>query len=300
MSGPGPAWAAPYIEELGGLSAPGEGKRGRAELVFERDTAGRTFLSRQYVEYPFHVTRPFYVDEEWPELATLYLQSVSGGLFQGDRLSLRLRMGEGAAAHVTSQSATKVHSMEQGAAYQLFELEVLSGGYLEYLPDPLILFPRARLASTVSLVCAEGATAVLSDSFLSHDPAGGSLPAFDFFGSETAIRRPGGELIALDRFCIEHPGEESGNPALAGGYAAQGAIYVVGDRHPADELAEGLRRALAQAPEAYGGASTLPGGAGAWMRVLAPDGGVLRSALQGGCAAARELAAGRPFVLRRK
>ena len=39
---------------------------------------------------PFHVTRPFYLDAQRPDLATLYLQSSSGGVYGGDDLSLTL------------------------------------------------------------------------------------------------------------------------------------------------------------------------------------------------------------------
>jgi urease accessory protein len=41
---------------------------------------GRTVLVHQHVPYPFHVTRAFHLDPSRPDLATLYLQSASGGL----------------------------------------------------------------------------------------------------------------------------------------------------------------------------------------------------------------------------
>jgi urease accessory protein len=71
---------------------------------------GRTALLHQHVPYPFHITRPFHLHPASPELATLYLQSASGGLYAGDDLSLALHVGQGAAAHVTTQSATIVHA----------------------------------------------------------------------------------------------------------------------------------------------------------------------------------------------
>ena len=66
-------------------------------------------LLRQHVPYPFHVTRPFYLDAQRPDLATLYLQSSSGGVYGGDDLSLTLDIRAGAAAQVTTQAATIVH-----------------------------------------------------------------------------------------------------------------------------------------------------------------------------------------------
>ncbi len=84
-----PAWSEPLIRRHGGAAgSAGAGKTGSAELAFARAGDGRTYLASQYFEYPFHVTRPFYLDDDWPELATLYLQSASVGVFKGDRLSL--------------------------------------------------------------------------------------------------------------------------------------------------------------------------------------------------------------------
>ncbi|MCZ6720785.1 MAG: urease accessory protein UreD [Proteobacteria bacterium] len=275
-------------------------KEGRAAFTFARRPEGASYLARQHAEYPFHVTRAFHLDEDWPEMATLYLQSVSGGLFQGDRLRLSLSVEEGAACHVTTQAATKVHSMERGEARLAVAIEVGAQAHLEYLSDPLILFPRARVASTIALKVAEDATAILADSFLYHDPAGGALPAFDSYESEIAIRGRDGELLALDRFCIEHPEATHANPALAGGHIAQGAVYVASRSRPGGELAEGLRSALEGVAELDWGASTLPNDAGAWARLLAPEGDALRKGLDAAVAAARAMTAGKGYTTRRK
>ena len=52
---------------------------------------------------------PFYLDRECPEIATLYLQSASGGLYRGDDVALSIVAGPHAAAHVTTQASTLVH-----------------------------------------------------------------------------------------------------------------------------------------------------------------------------------------------
>src|SRR5204862_28241 len=77
---------------------------------------GRTFISRQYFAYPFHVCRPFYHDAALPGLATLYVQSCSGGLYENDRLMVDLEAAPLTEAHVTSQASTIVHGMNGGTA----------------------------------------------------------------------------------------------------------------------------------------------------------------------------------------
>src|SRR4030081_4152773 len=84
------------------------GREAKALLVAEL-AGGRTVLRRQHVGYPFHVTRLFQLDRMRPDLATLYLQSASGGLYAADRLSLDLVVGAGSALNLTTQASTVVH-----------------------------------------------------------------------------------------------------------------------------------------------------------------------------------------------
>ena len=57
------------------------------DLAFARDATGRSYLGRQYVGYPVHVGRALHVDGSAPDLCVVYLQSVSGGLFEHERLA---------------------------------------------------------------------------------------------------------------------------------------------------------------------------------------------------------------------
>ena len=53
-------------------------------------------------------------------------------------MALEIEVGKNAQAHVTTQSATKVHMMNANYASQLQDIVVEEGGYLEYMPDQLI------------------------------------------------------------------------------------------------------------------------------------------------------------------
>ena len=65
---------------------PNEGPRRRSAFAPRPD--GQSYISRQRVGYPFHITRPFYFDEAPAGALTLYLQSVSGGIYQGEDLRM--------------------------------------------------------------------------------------------------------------------------------------------------------------------------------------------------------------------
>lgn len=170
-------------------------RRITARLGF-RHLGGRTFLGDQFTPHPFHITRPFALDGDPPGFATLYLQSSSGGLYGDDDLALEVVSDPGARLHLTTQAATVVHAGRGGTTRQRMRIHVEQGAFVEYLPDPLILFPQARFAGTLELFLAPGAQAIVSDSFLVHDPDAAGA-GFDRFDSRVAIHA-GGRAIHID------------------------------------------------------------------------------------------------------
>ena len=141
--------------------------------------------------------------ETIPGLATLYVQSCSGGIYEDDRLDLTLATAaQGAEAHVSTQAATVVHSMPSGSASQRMRIQCEGGSYLEYLPDPQILFPGSRFRSEVVVRLSGNAVALVSDSFLTHDPAGRD-GMFSAYGSEIVIEDDTGKALAIDRLKVD-------------------------------------------------------------------------------------------------
>jgi urease accessory protein len=262
------------------LPADAAGHRGAARLRFVVDPEGRTFLASHFATYPHHVTRAFYLDRAGPHAATVYLQTLSGGLTQDDRVALQISTEGDAVAHVTTQAATKVHSMERGYASQLADFDVQSNSHLEYIADPTICFPHSRLVSRTNLCVAAEASAILAESYIWHDPTGGDPLAFDTLVLETAIRRPGGILLALDRSRLTAaPHGLSGNPALLGPYCAFGIVFAIGRDCSEPVSMAALRAGLTGLKDVYAGVSVLPGGIGLCTRVLAADGAALRAAM---------------------
>ena len=279
---------------------PNEGPQ--AALRFARAPDGRSYIARQRVGYPFHITRPFYLDDVPAGALTLYLQSVSGGIYQGEDLHMTCAAGAGSAAHVTTQAATIVHRMPRAPARQTVVLEAAEGAVLEYLPDPLIMFPGARLASVLEIEAHADATVIASESFAHHDP-GGEDRRFDRFEGEMRIREPGGRLLALERYGVagQRLAPDAGQIAR---WPAQGSFVVVhrGDeRGPErDSILAALRDALAPTESLYGGASALPNEAGVGVRLLARDGAALRRGLEAAWHAVRRALYGTPPARRRK
>ncbi len=271
----------------------------RLDLTFAADAERRTFLLRQYASYPFHVCRAQYQDENRPGLATLYIQSCSGGIYEDDRLDLSLSLAEHAEAHVSTQSATVVHTMPAGSASQSVRIQCEPGSYLEYLPDPQILFPDSRCRSEICVRLEGNAVALVSDAFLQHDPAGQN-GRFGAYQSSIAIESAAGAVLAIDRLKVEGDAFRHRCPGVAGSFLAQGTLIVAGLEIRWRELLGEVRTIKPDRTAATIGASQLPNSAGVLVRVLAADGAALKQALHEVWCAARTVLKGARPAARRK
>lgn len=261
-----------------------------AELQF-KTFAGRTHLARQFTPHPFHITRPFYHDGDPEGMATLYLQSSSGGVYSGDDLSLDIRVESTARAHVTTQASTIVHDARgREGVTQKVSLNVAEGARLDYLPDPAILMTGAKLSNRVTATIGKNARAILGDAQLSHDPQGSARP-FAWFENEVEILGPEG-IRLLDRF------ELSGVdwPLRTGGFACSGMVIVVGCPSASADM---LREADAL-PGVYAGVSVFEDRNIALIRFLASDGVALSKVMKATWRAAATAMDGTPPAERRK
>ena len=273
---------------------------GRLDLAFAADGDSRTYVQRQYASYPFHVCRVHYHDKDHPGLATLYVQSCSGGIYEDDRLDLTLATTtQGAEAHVSTQAATVVHSMPSGSASQRMRIQCEGGSYLEYLPDAQILFPGSRFRSEVVVTLSGNAVALVSDSFLTHDPAGRD-GMFSAYGSEIVIEDDTGKALAIDRLKVDGQAFRDSCPGISGRFAAQGTMIVAGLDFSASDAAGELHKIRLDRDVAVIGSSLLPNSAGMLVRVLAADGAALKLALHQAWCAARVILKGSMPVERRK
>lgn len=269
------------------------------QLQFAPAPDARTYISHQFGRYPFHICRAQYLDVEPADMATVYLQSSAGGIFADDRLSTSLHVLPGAKAHVTSQASTVVHRMDLGDAVHTVDIRAEGDGFLEYMPDPMILFPNATLSSCVNVSKDPESTVVLTDAYLAHDPAGGD-EVFDCLHNEIRIEDLGGSLLCLDRNVFSggvFTGERVG---VTGCHGVQGTFVVLNGTVSREPLCNALRDGLQAHSGVYAGVSELPNGSGVWARLLAQEAVVLRAALNDLWRTARKMLLGSYPGTRRK
>ncbi|WUH78994.1 urease accessory protein UreD [Streptomyces sp. NBC_00435] len=263
-----------------GVGRPG--KVGLLELGFER-AGGRTELVRHYQKSPLQIMRPLYFDPHRPDLPITFLMSTGGGIIQADRLRTDLSFGPGASGHITTQAATKVYRMEHDYAVAQTFLTAGPHAYVEYLPDPVIPYVDSRFYQRTVITADPTATVLVSETVLSGRLARGERDAYAVFASDFELRRPGGELVALDTVRLEPggPGGPTGSgdagsragrsavdgPAVLAGHSVMACFFAVSPLAPARELADLLHETLAGHQLPYG-VSVLPQDCGAWVRVL--------------------------------
>ena len=278
----------------GGNSAS-HGGSAEASLHFCR-AGGRTVLVGQRLPYPFHATRTFYLDRANPEIATLYLQSASGGLYRGDSHGLSFVVGSKALAHVTTQASTIVHHTHKNPASQRIRIEVGDDAFAAMTPEPLVLFPGAEISCVTDVTLAATGCAILIDGVTHHDPEGQGRP-FDRYSNVIVVRSAEGAVLLADRGSIA--GEMMTGPVSPlGPFSAVGTLLVLGQGSQRCDP-EILESCLA-ARDCTAGISQLPNDAGIGGRVLAANGGVLAQGLEAAFAIAFKSLIGAPPARRRK
>lgn len=278
-----PAFEAYGDESLAQAPAAGPGKNGLLEATFARSGDGPTRMVRDHVKVPYHLTGTLDTDPA-PGLATLVAQEPTGGVAQGDRHRLAVDAEAGARAHVTTQSATKVHSMDANYAHLETSLRVAAGSHLEYVPGPTIVNEDARCLQTVSVDLADDAVVVVADVFVpdgltDHEP-------FDFDHYHARVEAEyDGHLVCADAVDLRPDERDPRDPASIGEYGVVGSLYVFAPGGTADDaregdatadassvgleaLVEGISDRLADPEGVEAGVSRLPRDAGAIVRLL--------------------------------
>ncbi|ROO24186.1 urease accessory protein ureD [Salinisphaera orenii MK-B5] len=246
----------------------------QCDIGFSARRRGTTYVGRQNVAYPFHLGRQLQLSGDPPGMAAVYLQSCSGGIFAGEALGLCLTAAAGSHAHVSTGAATVAHSMLEADALQTVRLDAHDSAYLEYLPKPTLMFPRARLTSLIEVTHRPGACVVVSDSFGVHVPDGMN-GSFDWYRASIDVRTPAGRLLVSDRMFVEGDDFESDVIGVMRDRTVLSTLMIVTDGPIIDSLSEALRGALPIEPEGSWGVSRLPNACGLVVRLAARDATIL-------------------------
>ena len=275
-------------------------RTGRLDLSFGLDPNGRTYLDKQYSSYPFHICRPFYLDDgPTAGMTTIYTQSCSGGLYTKDHLQTSVSAAQGTQVQLTTQASTIVHRSARGPARQTVDIQVGADALVEYLPDPAILFPDAHLQTEVRVQADSSASVVLCDSFLAHDFYANDR-VFDCIESLLYLSDLAGKPFAIDRFRLTGSEFFNGAKGVMDGYPCHGSFVVVAPEANLADLTDGSRAVLTELADTMAGVSELPSGTGISARILSKDAVAMNAAIRSLSDFARVKITGTPPGRRRK
>jgi urease accessory protein len=237
-------------------------------MVVAGQLDGRTVLKTLHSEGTLKAMRAHHLDASLPGMAFLTIASPGGGVLQGDRLEIDVTVEEGAQLHVGTTSSTRVYAMPREEASAITCFNVTRGAYAEFVPDPFIPYAGSRFTGRARHVVAEGGTLLVAEVVGPGRQARGESLAYDYFNSETEVRRPDGTLLFRDTTRL-HPASDLRSLGLLGDSSSIGSLFVIAGGLAAATFESTVARCAELGQVA--GCSELPNGAGSWFRVLAPD-----------------------------
>jgi urease accessory protein len=260
---------APYRDEPPQMRSGAVGKSGRLRLGFER-RGERTVLAELESRTPYLAQRVLHCDDALPDMAWLFTITTSGCVLQGDRLALDVTLGPGARAHVTTQSATKIHSMDANFALQKQNFTLGQGAYLEFLPDPLIPHRQARFASdtritidpSASMLCSE----IVQPGRRHHHPD--ECFGVTLLSLATTAVRPGGAPLFSEKLLIEPLRNPMRQAGVMDGFDVFGNVFLCTPPENAERVLAHVNAEVDKERGVAFGACRLPNGAGLIYKVL--------------------------------
>ncbi|WP_281891183.1 urease accessory protein UreD [Paenibacillus sp. YYML68] len=215
---------------------------------------GVTQLRTHHQSYPLKLAKPFRLGQD--EQLAVYMMDASPGVLAGDRYELSWSFGEQTSVLVTNQSYTKVHPARTSPEAPLYpsaqcvSLVLETGAYVEYMPEPLMLYKDAVLLGETEVTMAAGSHLFWSEIVCPGRHQRGELFQYDTYRNAMDVTYDG-ELIYSARQLVR-PGLRA--PQRIGSwdrYTHQGTLLLFSDKADG-QLSTLLREWLA---EQYGDTS---------------------------------------------
>lgn len=260
---------ARYQDEPRQMPSGAPGKNGILDMHVAR-RGDRSVLAHLYRQAPLLVQQALYWDEHLPGLPCVYVITTSGCLLQGDRLDIAITVGAGAMAHVTTQSATKIHQMDANFAAQSQRLALGEHAYLELLPGPVIPHRHSRYVSHTRAVVAESATLLSAEVLLpgrKHHGTG-ELFEYDLYSSALTVARPDGTRLFAEKLVAEPWRDPVRRAGAMGTFDVLASVTLVTPRRHADRIFEEVGAGADPTAQCLAGVNRLPRDAGLGYKVL--------------------------------
>ncbi|MEQ4777534.1 urease accessory protein UreD [Providencia huaxiensis] len=272
---------AAYQDEPKQMQSGAVGKSGYLKLRFAQGEY-RSELVEMERRVPSLVQKALYWDELMPQLPCVTMISTSGSLLQGDRQALDIIVEKGACAHVTTQSATKVHMMEANYATQYQNIIVEEDGYLEYLPDPIIPHRNSRFITDTRINIHPSATMIYSEILMSgrkyHHPD--EQFGFDVFSSHIRAESSSNKELFVEKYILEPKKSPLNITAVMDSFDTFGNVILLTPKIHHERILERLDAIYDPKNEIAFGATQLPNDCGLIFKALGVDSPKVKDAVR--------------------
>ncbi len=257
-----------YDAKVKQLGVGKSGKVGILDLELQKDNAGKTIVTKQFSQVPLQFQRAIYPENSLPEMAYLYVISLSGGILQGDRYRTDILLKNGAIAHMTTQGATSIYSMNSNFASQIVNITVNENCYLEYIPDQIIPYKNSRYYQKVNLNVHNNSTLIYSEILTPGRVAMGESFEYDICYLRTHCKNQDKKIRFLENTKIEPKKQRLRDFGILGEYGTLGTVYVMTRKEDVIELENSINKKIRNIDTVFAGTSILPDESGIIIRVL--------------------------------
>jgi urease accessory protein len=226
--------------------------------------------------------------------AWTYTSTFGGGLVDGDDVRLRVDVGAGASALLSTQASTKAYAASAGAR-QAIQANLGEGSQLVVLSDPLVLFAGSRVETLLDVRLEQGATLVAVEALAAGRVARGER--WQAARCQTRVRVRRGTDVVLDDALLLDPAHGD-VPSRMGPFDAWATIVLSGPgvQNAAEGLLERSARPHRLDDAAIELASPLDGGC--LLRIAASSTAILCDRVRQAIACVAPLLGDDPFTRR--
>jgi len=257
-----------YEAKVKQLGVGKSGKVGILDLELQTDSEGKTIVTRQFSQVPLQIQRALYPENSLPGMAYLYVISPSGGILQGDRYRTDLLLKNKAIAHMTTQGATRIYSMNSNSASQIVNITVDENCYLEYIPDQIIPYKNSRYYQKVNLNVHDNSTLVYSEILTPGRVAMGESFEYDICYLRTHCENQDKKIRFLENIKIEPKKQKLKDFGILGEYSIVGTVYILTRKKHVIGLENTINETIRDRYEVSFGTSILPDESGIIIRIL--------------------------------
>lgn len=287
----------PYLAQPDAMYVGCPGKHGYLNLGFELNKQGRSILRELDRRAPLIVQQELYFDSELPDMPCVYILSSGGPNVDGDRYVQNIKVGRDAMAFVSTGAATKLAEMKRNYSGMMQNITVEQGGYLEYLPEPVIPCKHTRFISDTTMVVDPTATAVYAEIYMPGRKyyGDGEVFAYDILSVCCHGERPDGRQLFREKFIIDPTRNNMRDIGLMAQFDVFANVLVLTPKDIIDKVYPLFEPFIDRDRKLAAGITHLPNDAGLLFKVLGMEPGPVKAVVRDFCSKVRMAVKGKPI-----